>query len=88
MFEDEHDMEDMDEDEMEGMEERSEEEEEFVLDEHVLFQDLEKDVLIVYRYLCICFHVLSLSLSLSLCKRTFKLCTVPPIVSWTRLYEV
>ena len=65
VLEDEHDMEDMDEDEMEGMEERSEEEEEFVLDEHVLFQDLEKDVLIVYRYLCICFHVLSLSLSLS-----------------------
>jgi hypothetical protein len=71
VLEDEHDMEDMDEDEMEGMEERSEEEEEFVLDERVLFQVTVRNV---YRYLCICFHALSLSLSLSLCKRTLKLC--------------
>ena len=45
-------------------EERSEEEEEFVLDERVLFQVTVRNV---YRYLCICFHALSLSLSLSLC---------------------
>ncbi len=44
----------MDEDEMEGMEERSEEEE-FVIDERVLFQVTVRNV---YRYLCICFHVL------------------------------
>ena len=44
----------MDDDEMEGMEERSEEEE-FVIDERVLFQVTVRNV---YRYLCICFHVL------------------------------
>jgi hypothetical protein len=83
VLEDEHDMEDMDEDEMEGMEERSEEEEEFVLDERVLFQVTVRNV---YRYLCICFH--ALCVCVRVCKRTLKLCTVPPIFSWKRLYEL
>jgi hypothetical protein len=56
VLEDEHDMEDMDEDEMDGMEKRSEEEEEFVLDERVLFQVTVRNV---YRYflfvfVCVC----------------------------------
>ena len=73
VLEDEHDMEDKDEDEMEGMEERSEEEE-FVLDERVLFQVTVRNV---YRYLCICFHAVCVCVCVCVCVQAhaFVYCT-------------
>jgi hypothetical protein len=84
----EDEIEDMDEDEMDGMEKRSEEEEEFVLDERVLFQvtvrNLYRYLLFVFVCVCVCVCVQA--------HAQVVYCTavqaVPPIVSWKRLCEV